>query len=255
MTILCYHGVELAWSSPLAIKPMDFSGHLLWLTRHRQVIDVHEGVALLDRRGRLPRGTIALTFDDGFASIAEHALPLLTRQRIPATVFLVAGTLTDPAHPVDWVDDPPAHPISTLNREQVVELSKNGIRFGSHGMTHRDLTQLTDDECVRELRQSRETIEDVVGMHVHHLAYPRGRHDSMVWRAAHRAGFTNAFSLPDQREPIGPYAVPRVGVYRGNGLWTLRLKTREQYLSVRATPLHSALRSLLRLVDPPEPPG
>jgi peptidoglycan/xylan/chitin deacetylase (PgdA/CDA1 family) len=79
MTILCYHSVEPGWESPLAVHPDDFARHCAWLAKHRRVIPLREAIAGLDRAGRPPAGTAALTLDDGFAALYEHALPVLRR--------------------------------------------------------------------------------------------------------------------------------------------------------------------------------
>jgi hypothetical protein len=72
-----------------------------------------------------------------------------------------------------------------------------------------------------------------------------------VRRAAARAGFTHGFSLPVSREPVGPLAVPRVGVYRGNGLLTLRAKASRGYLRWRTAPAYRSLRRVIRPAKPP----
>jgi peptidoglycan/xylan/chitin deacetylase (PgdA/CDA1 family) len=109
-----------------------------------------------------------------------------------------------------------------------------GIRFGSHGFTHADLTQLDDEACEEDLRESRLLLETILEEPVPFLAYPRGRHDERVRRAAARAGYTRAFGLPERSEPFGPFSWPRVGVYGTNGVGALRLKTNPRYLPVRA---------------------
>ena len=66
-----------------------------------------------------------------------------------------------------------------------------------------------------------------------HLAYPRGLHDAGVREAAAAAGYTHAFALPETAEEPGPYAVPRVGIYRANGPLAFRVKAARPYLRVR----------------------
>src|SRR2546423_1141649 len=97
-------------------------------------------------------------------------------------------------HAVDWVDTPPPHPLRTLTVEQVREMQEDGIAFGSHSYAHHDLTAMEEAECARDLRASRELLEDLLKAPVRHLAYPRGRHDERVRRAALRAGFTHAYA-------------------------------------------------------------
>jgi peptidoglycan/xylan/chitin deacetylase (PgdA/CDA1 family) len=238
MTILCYHSVRPDWESALAVRPDDFARQCAWLARRRRVLPVAEAVGRLDRSGRLPRGTAALTFDDGFADLHEHALPVLRRHRLPATVFLVAQTLALQGQPIDWVDTPPALPdtLTTLRLDQVLEMQEAGVDFQSHSCAHRDLTTLGFDACVRDLRDSRELLSDLLGREVDMVAYPRGRHDESVRRAAERAGFRWGFALPEQAEDPGAFSIPRVGIYRRNSMAAVRVKSVRSYLSLRLDP-------------------
>lgn len=235
MTILCYHSVEPEWNSPLATRPTEFAQHCSWLARHRTVVPLGAAIDRLDTSGRLPRGVVTLTLDDGFAALHEHALPELVRHRLPATVFLVAETLTAAGRAVDWVDTPPPYPLRTLDLDQILEMQEAGVDFQSHSWAHHDLTTLDFGSCVQDLRAGRELLEELLERPVPFLAYPRGRHDAQVRRAAARAGYSHGFALPEQAEQPGPFAVPRVGVYRGNGVVTLRTKCARPYLRVRTS--------------------
>jgi peptidoglycan/xylan/chitin deacetylase (PgdA/CDA1 family) len=230
MTVLCYHAVDPSWSAPISVHPLLFERHAGWLARRRRVVPLE--VMVGSGEGRRD---VSLTFDDGFASVLDHAVPVLSRYGLPATMFVVAGTLVDGGRPVDWLDRPPTTgPPPTLDRDQLLELRDAGVRVGSHGASHADLTGLSDDACERDLRESREILEDALRQPVPFLAYPRGRHDARVRRLAQRAGYTHAFALPERREPAGPYAWPRVGVFGANGVSALRIKTSPGYLSVRS---------------------
>jgi len=243
MTILCYHSVDPAWDSPLAMRPDEFAAHCDWLARKRTVVPLAYGMQRIDASGRLPRGMAVLTFDDGFTGVLEHALPAIKRYRMPVTVFLVAQTLTQDNPPVDWVRTPPAWPLTTLTVEQVLELQDEGVDFQSHSWAHRDLPELSYVDCVEDLRHSRELLEDLLGSRVPYLAYPRGRHDADVRRAAEDAGYKCAFTLPETRESLGPYAIPRVGIHRGNSVSVLAAKSARSYLTIRNGHAGMALRT------------
>jgi peptidoglycan/xylan/chitin deacetylase (PgdA/CDA1 family) len=175
----------------------------------------------------------ALTFDDGFSGVLEHALPEVRRQGLPMTVFLVAQTLTDEGLDAWWVRTPPPWPLTTLTVDEVLHLRDLGVDLQSHSWAHQDLPELDEDACEKDLRRSREFLEDLLHGPVPYLAYPRGLHDAGVRRAACRAGYSHAFALPEGPEQVDEYAVPRVGIHRGNGTRTLAVKAQRRYLDVR----------------------
>ena len=252
--MLCYHAVDPAWRSPLAITPAAFARHAAWLARARTVLPLDVAVRRVDRSGRLPPRQTALTFDDGFAGLIEYVLPQVLRHRLHASVFIVAATLTPEGHPVDWVDTPPPWPLRTVSTEEVIALRDAGVTIGSHSWSHRILPRLGEAECHDDLRRSRELLEDLLHEPVRTLAYPRGLHAPHVRRAARRAGFEHALTLPVRRERPGPLSLPRVGVYPDNGLTTLRVKTTRAYLGVRMSRAYPWVRLALKGRRPPAAP-
>ena len=56
----------------------------------------------------------------------------------------------------------------------VKEMSKNGMVIGSHSLTHKNLTELSEAELDRELRVSKEIIEDKIGNQVNNFSCPYG---------------------------------------------------------------------------------
>jgi len=100
--ILAYHRVAAVESDPqlLAVSPGHFREHLEVLRR------AYRPLSLRALRQRLPLnlwrpGTLALTFDDGYADNLLQAKPLLEAAEVPATVFVTAGMLDSP-HEFWW---------------------------------------------------------------------------------------------------------------------------------------------------------
>lgn len=246
MTILCYHSVDPGWESPLSIRPEELEAHCAWIAQRRTVLPLPEAVSRMDGQGRLPRRTAALTFDDGFADNLSRGWPILRRHGLPMTVFLVAQTLTDEGLGVHWVKTPPSWPLTTLTVDQVLEMKAAGVDFQSHSWAHRDLPELGFDACVEDLRRSREFLEDLLHGPVPFLAYPRGLHDEQVRQATEKAGYSHGFALPEGPEKPGPFAVPRVGVHRGNRPAVLAVKSSRSYLTLRNGRLGELARSTRR---------
>ena len=131
-----------------------------------------------------------LTFDDGFADLYDHLLPLVLQRHVPAVVYLVSDR-----ERADWCDWGPMGAPWLLSRRQALEMAEAGVTIGSHGRTHADLTRLTPRRLVGEVEGSRKVLEDRLGHEVRHFCYPYGAHDERVVRAVERAGYATACTV------------------------------------------------------------
>jgi peptidoglycan/xylan/chitin deacetylase (PgdA/CDA1 family) len=76
--------------SAMCVSPKCFEAQMAELRRLGRPVSLrHLGATLA--AGVSVRGMIAVTFDDGYEDVLSVALPVLERERIPATVFFVAG--------------------------------------------------------------------------------------------------------------------------------------------------------------------
>jgi peptidoglycan/xylan/chitin deacetylase (PgdA/CDA1 family) len=169
--VLTYHAVE-AGPPPLCIEPSLLRAHLDCLQdAGAQTLTLSELAAAL-RSGRLPRRSVAITFDDGFESVATEAAPLLAERDHTATVFCVAGH-------VGGVNDWPTQPADVPRRRladasTLVGLAQAGFEIGSHGMEHLPLERASDERVQRELVDSKLELERALGVAVRSFAYPYG---------------------------------------------------------------------------------
>lgn len=92
-SILMYHSIPVPWHEPW-IDPANtvsvdvFEKQMRFLSRHRHPISLDELVKTLNRGTGLAKGTVAVTFDDGYLDNLEVAAPILARYRIPAIIYL-----------------------------------------------------------------------------------------------------------------------------------------------------------------------
>lgn len=220
--VLCYHAVSDTWEDPLATGATTLEAQVrLLLSRGYRAVSAE--IALANE----PR-TLHVTFDDAFRNVAG-AVGVLERLCVPATIFACSGLATDGAHlrvpelrhraPADEGE------LLTMSWDTLREVTAHGIEIGSHTVSHPHLRALGEDELRGELRESRERIEDELRRPCRLLAYPYGEHDPRVRAAARAAGYTAAFGLDPPTGAVDPWAVPRVGVYRGDTGLRFRLKT------------------------------
>lgn len=146
---------------------------------------------------------LPLTFDDGLESFYLVAFPLLRKYHFSATVFVVTGFV---GRQSEWDYYRRPH----MNWKQIIELQREGIEFGSHTHSHRDLRKLSSDSLLAELSDSRKVLEDQLATTVRLVSYPFGRFNDRVTEAARQAGYQAGFSLARDG---GPMAIPRHCLY------------------------------------------
>jgi peptidoglycan/xylan/chitin deacetylase (PgdA/CDA1 family) len=90
--VLMYHRVLPAGSDTfshagIVVTPETFARHLRFLSRHFRMLDLH-GLRNELAGPAFSRRACLVTFDDGWQDNHRFALPLLQRERVPATIFI-----------------------------------------------------------------------------------------------------------------------------------------------------------------------
>ena len=163
-----------------------------------------------DRAGAGHRA--ALTFDDGIVSVREHALPILAELGVPAVLYVVSGWVGRhngwPGQP----DDAPRYEL--LPWEGLRELAGAGFTIGSHTANHVRLEAGAVVDWRAELVDSKQRLEDELGVAVRHFAYPYGALcDEAVERvgAVYATAVTTELAYTDPGRP--PHRLPRLDTY------------------------------------------
>ena len=219
--VLMYHRVEPTVAreeAPYAVSRNQFAAHISWLADHGwRPCTLHAFDAWLAGREALPERSVLITFDDGFAGLHEHVLPLLAGRGWPATVFLVSGLI---GRRDTWISREGGraarHPL--LDRGQIAEMAVAGFEFHSHSVSHLDLTVLDDAALHDEVAGSRAALQDLLGTAVDSFAYPFGRHHERVRAAVQAAGYRLAFGVAPgfNRRLQDAYAIRRLDITGGD---------------------------------------
>ena len=103
----------------------------------------------------------------------------------------------------------------TLDARGLEALAEGGlVEIGCHTATHAQLAGFSSDAQLREMRESRATLEDITAAPVVAFAYPHGSFDARSVAAARAAGFSRACtSIPNRVTPSShALRLPRIGV-------------------------------------------
>ncbi|MFH0810733.1 MAG: polysaccharide deacetylase family protein [Pseudomonadota bacterium] len=102
-----------------------------------------------------------------------------------------------------------------LNRQEIAQMASQGITFGCHTRSHRDLTRLDPADAAAELRGPLKTMSDVPGF-LPVLSYPYGSWNPVVAAEAGAAGYQAALTMTAGAN--GPrtdrFALRRVGLHQ-----------------------------------------
>ena len=233
--ILMYHDLVApgAVPGPHALGLRQFESQLDalqragWVTRRfPELRAALEGCAAWPARG------VWITFDDGYASFLELAVPALRARGMTATVFAVAGEIGGCNR---W-DASRGGPHRTLLDEHGLRAAQAaGMEIGSHGWAHRNLTTCSAEELEDEIVRSRGELQDRLGVAVSAFAYPYGHYAPALFPRLVRAGYHTAVAVRS-REPCvtsNLLAMRRAAIHAGDSPLRFRLKLSRLYFRYR----------------------
>lgn len=166
--ILTYHSLDGS-GSPISVSESAFRAHVRFLASGRvRVAPLEELIQAQD-----DEDVVSLTFDDGFANVADVALAMLKEYALPATVFVV----TDHVGATNAWRGTSSRGIPTLplmDWPVLGRAAEQGITIGAHTRRHSDLTTLSSAALMDEVLGSAEAISVALGARPAAFAYPYG---------------------------------------------------------------------------------
>lgn len=153
---------------------------------------------ILDAKAPIPPKPVLLTFDDGYRDFYTDAFPILKKYHAKATAYIITGFLGEP---------------NNLTWDQLKEISKSGlVEIGDHTINHPSLAKKPYKFVEEELEQSKQTLENGLGIKVVSFAYPYGSFDLQAIAVVKAAGFKTAVStIPgDELTQQNRFFLPRI---------------------------------------------
>jgi peptidoglycan/xylan/chitin deacetylase (PgdA/CDA1 family) len=212
----------------LAISPDAFRSQMQELRESCLVLPLAE-LAAAAAAGDPPERAVALTFDDGYLDNLDTVAPLLAELGLPATFFLTTESRParrrfwwdvleealshdraahDETHAILRRSSPAVRDdiLLRLARERSVPLVSERARpmsydevgrlkafpsleIGAHTVHHLSLSEVSAEDCHREVFESRSALERITGRAVRSFAYPFGAVSDEAVTAVTAAGF------------------------------------------------------------------
>ncbi|MGH2722677.1 MAG: polysaccharide deacetylase family protein [Actinomycetota bacterium] len=210
VSILLFHRVG-AGDREVDLQGEAFDAMMADIARRERVLTLDE--ALEDGSD----GGVVITFDDGYRDFHEVALPVLVRRRVPAVLYLATGLVGDPELGRD-----------ALGWPELEEAVATGlVTVGSHTHSHVHLGGASPAVAEREMRRSKELVEDRLGVACRHFAYPFAVGSPVADAAARKLFASAALGWGTNRSGrIDRYRLQRTPVLRSDGMFFFRAKVK-----------------------------
>lgn len=193
--VLCYHRI----GGPLELGVTrtasgTFRRHMESLARAGwRTLTLAEFASSFQATHHAPR-TFLLTFDDGYASLTEHAYPVLAELGFTATTFLITDYI---GKTNTWDVRYTLERLTHLDWPAIESWRARSFDFGSHGASHQRLTWLDAGSVTREIASSRALLVDRLGAEAGRaIAYPFGATSVAIADVSRAAGFSLGFAGP-----------------------------------------------------------
>ena len=187
--ILCYHKIDTRFELGVTqLGPRVFRRQMQALVAGGYTA---VGAAALVEPPRDEAHTVVLTFDDGYAALAEYAFPVLAELGLTALAFVITDYVGrenrwDVRYGGRW--------FRHLDWDQLGAWRERGIEVHAHGASHRRLTWLSSGEAADDLGRAREAIATRLGRAPLGICYPFGAVDERVRALAAQAGYRVGFA-------------------------------------------------------------
>jgi peptidoglycan/xylan/chitin deacetylase (PgdA/CDA1 family) len=217
--ILLYHRIGGRTASEVDLPSSLFDEQLATIESNGTPVTLDGAVEALSRATPVD-GAVAITFDDGTADFADAALPLLVAHAIPATLYVATDFIENQ---IPFPGD--ATPLSWAAIRDCI--STGLVTVGSHTHTHALLDRVDGSAAAAELDRSIGLIEERLGVHPAHFAYPKAVLGSSAAEAEVRRRFRSAAIAGTRSNPFGAsdsYRLRRSPIQVADGMWFFRRK-------------------------------
>lgn len=144
-------------------------------------------------------GKYCLTIDDGLRDLYD-IYQIAKKAGIPITAFVSTALIDKQGY---------------ITTSQLVEMAEDSmVTFGSHGRTHKKMSECSDAEAKEEIIRSKQELEAILHQEVRFFAYPNGVHSQREINLVRQAGYAYALGVIPRKHTVVTkyhtrYSLPR----------------------------------------------
>ena len=155
----------------LAIAAIIILGFILGVSKAATVSNAVGGKELPIYSVETEEKKVALSFDAAWGNEdTQTILDILEKYNVKVTFFMTGG----------WVEKYP---------EDVEKIHEAGHDLGNHSENHKNMSQLSDEECKTELMKVHEKVKKLTGTEMNLFRPPYGDYDNEVIKSAKNCGY------------------------------------------------------------------
>lgn len=214
----------------LRVKPNEFEKQLIWLKNNGFISFTLNELLNLET---VPKKSVVLTFDDGYEDNYTEAFHLLKKYNFKATIYIVLNRFNE-----NWATDKDLDKSSNelnsekmLNDEQVRIMIESGlVEIGSHTLDHVNLPKISNEQKFKQIKESKEKIEDIFSIKCNSFAYPFGFFDKDSVKIVEEVAYSNATTTVNgvfDKSKYSNFEIPRIMISGRQGLFSFILKMKK----------------------------
>lgn len=177
--IIMYHSIGYEKGNVARVTKENFKEQMKYLRDNSYVtLTLNDAYDFFISNKPIPEKSIILTFDDGYMDNYVEALPILKEFRFKAAIFVITNL----------IDKIPNY----MNSKQLKEMQDNGFDIESHTANHEHLKELSYENQVKTLQDSKDSLEKILNKEIQYLAYPYGEYSKETLKAVSQVGYKMA---------------------------------------------------------------
>ena len=193
----------------------------------------YQTINFSDLNKNITKKKFIITFDDGYENLITNVFPILKKLEFSATCFVVTNMLNK--YNV-WDENRSDYKkMKLMNIDQIYEWVSNGFEIGSHTKDHLDLTSLDINKKKEQIIDSKNFINQSLGIKITSFAYPFGSFDDETIKIVQENYEYAVTTRPSKYNPnkFDDMKLPRISINKKTSIFKFLLKILTNYENLK----------------------